>query len=73
MYHYIWHTLADKIIETAKPRLNGTDENDREVAYQTLETLLLESLKMLHPFMPFITEEIFQKFKPDEILMVEQW
>ncbi|MBI4086265.1 MAG: class I tRNA ligase family protein [Candidatus Liptonbacteria bacterium] len=73
VYHYIWHTLADKIIEDAKARLNSADENDREAAYQTLETLLLESLKMLHPFMPFVTEEIYRKFEPEKMLMVEKW
>ena len=77
LYHYIWHTVADKIIEEYKPRLrrelSGKILADRAAAYQTLEVILLESLKKLHPFMPFITEEIFQKFKPGELLMVEKW
>ncbi len=92
-YHYIWHTFADNVIESYKPRLAYSAEvaasatkagresfggqarlpADSQAAYQTLETILLESLKMLHPFMPFITEEIFQKFKPGELLMIEKW
>lgn len=95
IYHYFWHTFADKIIEAYKPRLNFSlhqkqkenEDNssskskisslkikaDAAAAYQTLETILLECLKMLHPFMPFITEEIYQKFRPGSLLMAEQW
>lgn len=84
IYHYIWHTFADKVIEEAKPRLRedfiigrawlkSERLKEKEVAYQTLETILLESLKMLHPFMPFVTEEIYRKFEPDKILMAERW
>ncbi len=73
IYHYIWHTFADKIIENYKPRLNGADAEDKAAARQTLEDIFLECVKMLHPFMPFITEEINGKFRPDEILMVKKW
>lgn len=94
IYHYFWHTFADKIIEEYKPRLNplvynkSKQENEALLskekssssktkadiaAYQTLEIILLECLKMLHPFMPFITEEIYQKFKPGNLLMIEPW
>jgi len=73
LYHYIWHTLADKIVEAEKEKLhNGTDAEKAE-AYALLKHLLLESLKMVHPFMPFITEEIFQIFRPGKMLMVERW
>ena len=72
-YHYVWHNFADKIIENYKTRLNGGDAADAAVAYSTLETILLECLKMLHPFMPFITEEIYRKFEPEKLLMVEPW
>ena len=73
LYHYVWHTLADVIIEAEKEKLkNGTDD-EKAASYTVLEQLLLESLKMLHPFMPFITEEIYQIFRPGEILMVEKW
>jgi valyl-tRNA synthetase len=73
LYHYIWHELADVIVEAEKEKLrNGTDE-EKAASYAVLEQLLLESLKMLHPFMPFITEEIYQIFHPGKILMVEKW
>ena len=84
-YHYFWHTFADKIIEETKLRLqNGTPE-EKAAAYSGLETILRESLKMLHPFMPFITEEIYQKLPPSlisketnegkrtKLLLVEKW
>lgn len=73
LYHYAWHTLADKIIEAEKNNLSeGTDE-EKAASYAMLESILLSSLKMLHPFMPFITEEIFCIFRPSKTLMVEKW
>jgi valyl-tRNA synthetase len=73
LYHYTWHRLADEIIEQEKKKLaDGTDAEKAE-SYALLQHLLLESLKMLHPFMPFITEEIWQIFRPGTILMVERW
>jgi valyl-tRNA synthetase len=71
-YHYVWHTFADKVIEAAKPRLGGTTK-DREAAYFTLETILIDSLTMLHPFMPFVTEAIFERMRPGEMLLVRKW
>lgn len=73
IYHYVWHTFADKIIEASKTRLSSENPKDAEAAYFKLETILIESLKMLHPFMPYVTEEIFQKFKPGSLLMIEKW
>ena len=79
-YHYIWHTLADKIIEEMKPRLNGKNEKDKTAAIATLHTLLEGSIKILHPFMPFVTETIYQEMMSQEskasekkMLMVETW
>ncbi len=72
-YHYLWHTLADKIVEAEKDALRGEDPEKKAAAYHTLETILLECLRMLHPFMPFITEALWQKFRPGRILMVERW
>jgi valyl-tRNA synthetase len=73
LYHYTWHRLADEIIEAEKKTLaDGTDAEKAE-SYALLEHLLLESLTMLHPFMPFITEEIYQIFRPGKMLMVEHW
>ncbi len=73
IYHYIWHTLADKIIEAEKSRLRDGSAEEKATSYALLEYLLLESLKMLHPFMPYITEAVYQIFRPEKMLMVEGW
>jgi valyl-tRNA synthetase len=73
IYHYLWHNFADKIVESYKPRLQSNDATERNAAHQTLETIFAECLKMLHPFMPFITEEIYRKFMPGKLLMIEEW
>ncbi|MEK7566080.1 MAG: valine--tRNA ligase [Patescibacteria group bacterium] len=75
IYHYFWHTFADKIIEESKERLNGEDAKEKQSAQFILLEILTGSLKLLHPFMPFITEEIYQ-YLPGKIkktLMVENW
>lgn len=74
-YHYVWHTLADKIIEESKPLLHGSDEALKRSRARTLYTLLTLSLKMLHPFMPFVTEEVWQHLpeKETELLMIAAW
>jgi valyl-tRNA synthetase len=74
MYHYVWHTFADKVIEEAKPRL--ADPATRASAQAMLWCILTGSLKALHPFMPFVTEEIWSKlpdWKGKTMLMVEKW
>ncbi|HJN62677.1 MAG TPA: valine--tRNA ligase [Candidatus Paceibacterota bacterium] len=73
LYHYFWHTFADIIIEEAKPRLSGEDEGEKKSAGWTLLHILKTSLKMLHPFMPFITEEIWSLMENDKMLMIEDW
>jgi len=73
LYHYIWHTLADKIIEAEKKNLADGTDGEKSESYALLEHLLLGSLTMLHPFMPFITEEVYQIFRPGTMLMIEQW
>lgn len=73
LYHYLWHEFADKVVEETKPRLNSENTRDAAAAYYKLELILLDSIKMIHPFMPFVTEEVWQKFRPKTILMVEQW
>jgi valyl-tRNA synthetase len=73
IYHYVWHTLADKIVETEKKNLRDGSDEEKSASYAILEHLLLESLKMLHPFMPFVTEEVYEIFKPEKILMAEKW
>lgn len=75
IYHYIWHTFADKIIEATKSRLTGKDEKARKSAQWTLLAILTTSLKLLHPFMPFVTEELYAKLplKDKKLLMIEAW
>lgn len=76
LYHYFWHTFADKIIEQMKQRIRN-NKNKKQAQF-ILYTILKENLKMLHPFMPFVTETIWQKIPPDnkkknKLLMVEKW
>ncbi|OGG76456.1 valine--tRNA ligase [Candidatus Kaiserbacteria bacterium RIFCSPLOWO2_01_FULL_55_19] len=75
IYHYVWHTLADKIIEESKPLLAGTDSVKKESRQTLLLRLLDQSLRLLHPFMPFVTEEIWQSMptKDAPFLMVARW
>ncbi|MDP3956061.1 MAG: valine--tRNA ligase [bacterium] len=71
LYHYVWHEIADTIIEEMKERLVGPE---RYAAQHTLRKLLIGTLQMLHPFMPFITEEIWQTLDYTEgILMTKNW
>jgi len=73
LYHYLWHTFADKIIEAEKENLRNGTEAQKAGSYAVLEHLFLESMKLLHPFMPFVTEAVYQKFRPGKILMIEKW
>ncbi|TSC56360.1 MAG: valyl-tRNA synthetase [Parcubacteria group bacterium Greene0416_79] len=77
LYHYTWHTLADRILEESKELLkNGTPEAQRSRRQFLLYTLE-KVLKSLHPFIPFVTEEIWQLWKQpatkEEMLMVQKW
>ncbi len=74
LYHYFWHTFADVLIEESKVRLTGANAEDSVSCQWMLRTVLEANLKMLHPFMPFITEEIWQSL-PDRTkpLIIEQW
>lgn len=78
LYHYFWHTFADVIIEKSKPILNGNDETKKTARTWMLAHVLTSCLKALHPFMPFITEEIWQLLpaglkSKKRILMIERW
>jgi len=74
VYHYFWHTFADKIIESAKPRLAGGDPEEQAAAETLLLAILETTLKLLHPFMPYVTEEIWQKLPGKrQLLMIERW
>ena len=68
IYDFFWHDFCDKYIEAAKKQNNAQTN-------QILAYVLLNSLKLLHPFIPFVTETIYQKlpFKEKEFLMIEEW
>lgn len=76
-YHYVWHELADKVLEESKDVLNGEDEEAKTARQYVLRECLVSSLKLLHPFMPFVTEAVWQRLpkemKDQEILMVAKW
>ncbi len=73
IYDYFWKTFCDELIETRKMRI--LENKDKESAQKLLLTLLREQLIVLHPFMPFITEEIWKYIKKgdDNLLIVTKW
>ena len=74
IYDFIWDSYCDWYIELTKPRLNGDDEESKLTAQKVLLYVLTEILKLLHPFMPFITEEIWQALPHEgEALMIERY
>ncbi len=75
IYHYAWHELADKILEESKPILTGNDAVVKASRQALLLSLLDRVLRLLHPFMPFLTEEIYQSLptKDAPFLMVAKW
>ena len=78
VYDFLWDTYCDWYIELTKTRLGGQDEGAKLVAQNVLCCVLTELLKLLHPFMPFITEEIFQALPhqagtEDRFLMTSRW
>jgi valyl-tRNA synthetase len=66
LYQFVWHEFADKYIEDVKSRI---DEN----SFVILNSCFLIQLKLLHPFMPFITEEIYQRMGGKDSLMIQTW
>ena len=74
VYDFIWDNYCDWFIELTKNRLNSEDPAARENAQNVLCYVLIETLKLLHPFMPFITEEIYQALPhTEEFLMLLKW
>lgn len=75
LYHYVWDRFASEIIEASKPILRGEDTSARNSRARALNEILIMSVKALHPFMPFVTETIWQKLptKESEVLMVASW
>ena len=78
VYDFIWDTYCDWFIELCKARLTGDDECAKINAQNVLCYVLIETLKLLHPFMPFITEEIYQALPhtaedKGEFIMLQKW
>ncbi len=79
IYQYVWHRFADEIIEESKPILSNGSPEEISSRQQVLHSTLTTSLKLLHPFMPFVTETIWQNLPiivregEQEILMVAKW
>ena len=80
IYDFIWEELCDWYIEMVKPRLYGDDAESKKAAMWTLNCVLTDSLKLLHPYMPFVTEEIFCTLKEEqgtieqnESIMISDW
>ena len=78
IYDFIWDEFCDWYIEMVKPRLYQADDQDckasQNAALYTLKTVLIDALKLLHPYMPFITEEIFCTLQSEEeSIMISSW
>ena len=74
VYDFIWEEFCDWYIEMVKPRLYGEGDSTKAAALWTLKKVLSSALKMLHPFMPFITEEIYCTLNPEEeSIMIASW
>ncbi len=75
VYDFIWDEFCDWYIEMVKPRLYSSDyQNSQNAALWTLKTVLSQALKLLHPYMPFITEEIFCSLQQEEeSIMISSW
>ena len=75
IYDFIWDQFCDWYIEMVKPRLYNSDNaKSQNAALWTLKTVLIDALKLLHPYMPFITEEIFCTLQSEEeSIMISSW
>ena len=74
VYDFIWEEFCDWYIEMVKPRLWSEKDTTKAAALWTLKTVLIQSLKLLHPYMPFITEEIFCNLQDEEpSIMISSW
>ena len=74
IYNFIWEEFCDWYIEMVKPRLYNDDDETKYAALWTLQKVLIDSLKLLHPYMPFITEEIFCNLQTsEESIMISDW
>jgi valyl-tRNA synthetase len=74
VYDFIWEEFCDWYIEMVKPRLYNDEDETKGAALWTLKTVLINALKLLHPYMPFVTEEIFTNLQDkEESIMISSW
>lgn len=74
VYDFVWEEFCDWYIEMVKPRLWAEEDTSKAAAIWTLKTVLIQSLKLLHPYIPFITEEIFCNLQEEEeSIMISSW
>ncbi len=74
VYDFIWEEFCDWYIEMVKPRLYNDEDETKAAALWTLKTVLINALKLLHPYMPFVTEEIFTNLQDtEESIMISEW
>ncbi len=74
VYDFLWDEFCDWYIEMVKPRLYNAEDNTKAAALWTLKKVLIDALKLLHPYMPFITEEIFCNLQnEEESIMISDW
>ncbi len=73
LYHYLWHTFADKILEESKEVLDG--KKGKSARQELLLNILMDIIKLLHPFAPYVTEEIYQllPLEKKKSIMIEEW
>jgi valyl-tRNA synthetase len=74
IYEFVWDEFCDWYIEMVKPRLYNKEDTTRDAALWTLKTVITNALKLLHPYMPYITEEIFTAIQSEEdTIMLSEW
>ncbi len=74
VYDFVWEEFCDWYIEMVKPRLWAEKDATKAAAIWTLKTVLIQSLKLLHPYIPFVTEEIFSNLQEEEeSIMISSW
>ncbi len=71
IYNFLWENFCDWYIEMIKPRLNGTDQESRLIAQAVLNEVLNKCMILLHPFMPFFTEEIYKSLMHDDGMLIK--
>ncbi|SCW43264.1 valyl-tRNA synthetase [Eubacterium ruminantium] len=73
IYNFLWEEFCDWYIEMVKPRLWDENDSTRTAALYVLKTVLVNCMKLLHPYMPFVTEEIFCSITGEESIMIQPW